>query len=128
MRRGVVKIVIVARERGKLDRTVEEPRGISADVEVHTIAIDLSEHDAAASIRSNVDAVGWPIEILVNNAGLARKYVFAKDPEHDPSLRMVDTMVRAVVDLLLKFLPNMVERRRGGIINIGSPAAFSSVP
>jgi len=128
VRRGVRKIVIVARDQEKLDRSVEELRGISADVEVHTIAIDLSEHDAAASIRSNVDAVGWAIEILVNNAGLARKYVFGKNPEHDPSLRIVDTMVRAVVDLSLKFLPDMVERRRGGILNIGSTAAFSSVP
>lgn len=128
VRRGVRKIVIVARKQEKLDRTVEELRGISAKVEVHTIAIDLSNHDAAASIRQNVDAVGWPIEILVNNAGLARKYVFAKDADHDPSLRMVDTMVRAVVDLSLKFLPDMVERRRGGILNVGSTAAFSSVP
>lgn len=127
-RRGVKKIVIVARQQEKLDRTVEELRGVSNEIEVHTIAIDLSDHDAATSIRQNIDAVGWPVEILVNNAGLARKYVFAKEPEHDPSLRMVDTMVRAVVDLSLQFLPGMVERRRGGILNIGSTAAFSSVP
>lgn len=128
VRRGVKKIVIVARTQEKLDRTVEELRGLSSDVVVHTIAIDLSDHDAAGSIRKNVDAVGWPIEILVNNAGLARKYVFAKDPEHDPSLHIVNTMVLAVVDLSLQFLPGMVERRRGGILNIGSTAAFSSVP
>lgn len=128
VRRGVQKIVIVAREQEKLDCVVEELRGVSAEVEVHTIAIDLSKHDAAAQVRANVDAVGWDVEILVNNAGLARKYVFAKDPENDPSLSIVDLMVRTVVDLSLKFLPDMVERRRGGILNIGSTAAFSSVP
>lgn len=128
VRRGVRKIIVVARNQEKLDRTIEELRGISAEVEVHTISIDIGVQDAAASIRSNVEAIGWEVEILVNNAGLARKYVFAKDAPNDPSIQIVDTMVRAVVDMSLKFLPDMVERRRGGILNIGSTAAFSSVP
>ena len=41
---------------------------------------------------------------------------------------MVDLMVRAVVDLSLHFLPDMVKRNRGGILNIGSTAGYSPVP
>lgn len=128
VRRGVAKIVVVARDQEKLDRTATELRGLNPDLDVHPIAIDLREHDSAAAIRASVDEKGWPVEILVNNAGFGRKYTFAKDPDHDPSLGIVDVMVRAVVAMSLEFLPDMVERRRGGILNIGSTAAFSSVP
>lgn len=128
VRRGVRKIVIIARDAEKLEKTAIEIRGLNPDLQVHTIAADLSRHGAAAEIRKNVDALGWPVEILVNNAGLARKYIFAEDPKNDLSLAMVDVMVRAVVDLSLHFLPDIVKRRRGGILNIGSTAGYRSVP
>lgn len=127
VRRGVQKIVIVARNQDKLDRAATEIRGVNPDVEVHTVAIDLAQHDAATEVRKNIDSVGWTIEILVNNAGLSRKYVFAEDVPNDPSLTIVDTMVRTVVAMSLEFLPDMVKRGRGGILNLGSTAAFSSV-
>jgi short-subunit dehydrogenase len=128
VRRGVEKIVIVAQDQEKLDRAATELRGLNPDLEVHTIAIDLSQHGAAGEIRKNVDAVGWAVEILVNNAGLARKYVFAEDPTNDPSLKMIDVMARALVDMSLHFLPDMVKRRRGGILNLGSTAGYAAVP
>lgn len=128
VRRGVRKIVIVARDADKLDEAAAELRTVDADVEVHTIAVDLADHQAPAEVRKNVDAKGWPIEILVNDAGFGRKYVFAEDPENDPSLPMLDLMVRAVVNLSLLFLPDMVKRGRGGVLNIASTAGYEAVP
>ncbi|WP_183926206.1 SDR family oxidoreductase, partial [Sphingomonas sp. BK069] len=128
VRRGVRKLVIVARETEKLDQVSEEIAALEPACEVHTIALDLAERDAGAKVRQNVDEKGWPVEILVNDAGFARKYVFAENVESDPSLPMVDLMVRAVVDLSLQFLPDMVKRGRGGILNLGSTAAYSPVP
>lgn len=128
VRRGVKKIVIVAQEIEGLEEASAELREIDPACEVHTIKADLTDHDAADKIREDVDGKGWPIEILVNNAGFARKYIFAEKPEEDPSLAMVDVMVRAVVDLSLKFLPDMVKRGRGGILNLGSTAGYNPVP
>ena len=128
VRRGVRKLVIVAQDENELNETAGELQKLDPACEVHTIAADLSEHGAAAKVRENVDAKGWPVEILVNNAGFARKYIFAETPEEDPSLPMVDVMVRAVVDMSLKFLPDMVKRGRGGILNLGSTAGYNPVP
>jgi len=128
VRRGVRKLVIVAQDENELNETAGELQKLDPACEVHTIATDLSEHDAAAKVRENVDAKGWPVEILVNNAGFARKYIFAEDRDNDPSLPMVDLMVRTVVDLSLRFLPDMVQRGRGGILNLGSTAGYSPVP
>lgn len=128
VRRGVRKLVIVAQDENELNETAGELQKLDSACEVHTIEADLSDQGAAARIREDIDAKGWPVEILVNNAGFARKYIFAEKPEEDPSLAMVDVMVRAVVDMSLQFLPDMVKRGRGGILNLGSTAGYNPVP
>jgi len=57
--------------------------------------------------------LGWQVDVLVNNAGFGRKYVFAENLKTDTSLASVDLMVRAYVEMSLLFLPGMVERRKG---------------
>ena len=64
----------------------------------------------------------------MNDAGFGRKYVFGEDFRNDTSLVCIDLMVRAVVDLSLRFLPDMVKRRKGGILNVGSTACYQPVP
>lgn len=74
-------------------------------------------------MQKQIKEWSWSVDILVNNAGFGRKEVFAKDPDTDTALTTVDLMIRAVVDLSLRFLPPMVAAGRGGILNIGSTAA-----
>lgn len=68
------------------------------------------------------------VDLLVNDAGFGRKYVFGEDFRNDTSLACIDLMVRAVVELSLRFLPEMVKRRKGGILNVGSTACYQPVP
>lgn len=128
MARGVRKMVLVARDKEKLEGVASEMKQIAVDMDVRTISIDLSEHDAAEKVQQQVQGWGWQVDLLVNDAGLGRKQLFAMDGEHDVSLHTVDLMVRAVIDLSIRFLPSMVERGHGGILNVCSTAAYNPVP
>ena len=127
--RGVQKIVIVAHDKEKLTKAASElEQSASKTIEVKTISLDLASHDAASEIQRQVEGWGWKVDILVNNAGLARKQPFAMKGENDISLRTIDVMIRTVVDLSLHFLPPMVERGSGGILNVCSTACYQPVP
>lgn len=126
--RGIARLVIVTHNQEKLDKAAAELKQAGSNVEVKTISADLASHDAAAEIKRQIEGFGWKVDILVNNAGLARKQAFAMKGENDVSLRTVDVMIRAVVDLSLHFLPPMVERGSGGILNVCSTACYQPVP
>jgi short-subunit dehydrogenase len=126
--RGVQKLIIVAQDETKLSQAAREIEASKSGVEVRTIKANLSSHDGPKNVRKQIEESGWTVDILVNNAGFGRKYNFAEDPENDTSLACVDLMVRAVVEMSLLFLPGMKERRKGGILNIGSTACYQPVP
>lgn len=127
--RGIGRLVVVGKQQQKLDRTEKELRKKCGDgQEVRCILVDLTERDAGAAIEKQIQEWGWTIDILVNNAGLAAKNTFASDPSQDNAVACVDVMVRMVVDLSLRFLPGMVQRGHGGLLNLGSTAAYQPVP
>lgn len=125
---GVRQLIVVAKDEAKLSQAAKEIQSLKPGVEVRTIQANLTTHDASKNIQKEVQEFGWTVDILVNNAGFGRKYNFAEDPENDTSLACVDLMVRAVVEMSLLFLPGMKERRKGGILNIGSTACYQPVP
>jgi len=126
--RGVRQLIIVAQDETKLSQAAKEIQSSKSGVEVRTIKANLSSHDGPKNVKKEIDGFGWTVDILVNNAGFGRKYNFAEDPENDTSLDCVDLMVRAVVEMSLLFLPGMKERRKGGILNVGSTACYQPVP
>src|SRR5262249_53931226 len=124
-RRGA-DLVLVARSGGKLAALADElsaEYGVAADVAV----ADLAKPSAATELAEALRARHLQIDILINNAGFG---VFAPVYEADPAVltEMVRLNVEALVDLTRVYLPGMVERDRGAIINVGSTAAFQPVP
>lgn len=116
------QVVLVARSAGKLDRLATE-LGDGA----FALPADLSDRAARAGLLDRVTALGLTPDILVNNAGFSTTGpVFAADP--DTELKMVEVDVAAVVDLTTRFLPGMVERGRGALLNVASTAAFQPLP
>lgn len=95
-----------------------------AELPVEPIVLDVRDSDA---VRTALSAVG-PVDVLVNNAGLAA----GLEPAHRASLdhwdRMVDTNVKGLLYVTRALLPGMVERNRGHVINIGSVAANYPYP
>jgi short-subunit dehydrogenase len=111
----------------------EEIESVAADIEREfavralSIAADLIQADAAESIFDEVSADGVAVDILVNNAGLGQRGKFWENPP-ERDIEMIRLNVEAVVRLTRHFLPPMLERRRGRILNTASVAGFEPGP
>jgi uncharacterized protein len=120
-RRGY-HVVLVARSADRL----EDMAG-RLGAQAHPLPADLSDRNDRAGLPDRVAALGLIPDILINNAGLSTLGPVAKSvPEQE--LNLVEVDVAAVVDLCSRFLPGMVERHRGAILNVASMAGFSPVP
>jgi short-subunit dehydrogenase len=116
------QVVLVARSVGKLEQLAAE-LGEGA----HVLPADLSDRNARAGLLDAVTKLGLTPHALVNNAGLSTMGPVAKsDPAAE--INMVEVDVVAVVDLCSRFLPGMVERGRGAVLNVASTAAFQPLP
>jgi short-subunit dehydrogenase len=91
------------------------------------LAEDLADAAAPARIFAAVDQEKIAIDFLVNNAGFGTSGSFANaDPKRE--LEMIQVNVTALVDLTQLFLPAMISRKSGRILNIGSTAGFQPGP
>ena len=118
-------VTLVARRQDKLAALAEELSDLGVRAEV--LATDLGDRAARAELPARVEALGLTVDLLVNNAGLSTTGPVAEaDP--DAELHMIEVDVVAVVDLCTRFLPAMVERRRGAVLNVASTGAFQPLP
>jgi short-subunit dehydrogenase len=124
-RRGHGVTLIARREERLRDLAAElaGDHGIRAEV----VGCDLGDHTARDSLAAEVDGRGLEVEILVNNAGFGTYGPFSES-ERERQVEMVRLNVEAVVDLTGRYLPLMVGRGRGAIINVASSAAFQPLP
>jgi short-subunit dehydrogenase len=119
-------LILVARSADKLKQIAEELTK-SHNVSVILLAKDLSDPKAPAEIFEAVESKGLSIDVLVNNAGFGMRTPFATaHPEE--TLQMLQVNVVALTMLTRLFLPGMLARRAGHILNVGSTGSFSPVP
>jgi short-subunit dehydrogenase len=118
-------IVLVARSRAALDALAAELK--TAGAEAVALPLDLTAPGAGAAIESDLAARGLVCDVLVNNAGFGLAGRAAELPRAE-QMRLLDLNIRALTDLTLRFLPGMVGRRRGGILNVGSIAGYTPGP
>ncbi|WP_043830268.1 SDR family oxidoreductase [Muricoccus aerilatus] len=118
------RIVAVGRRADRLDALRDE---IGAD-KVLPIVLDVRDRVAVAASIGGLPAEWSAIDVLVNNAGLARGLGPAQEADLDDWDAMIDTNVKGLVYLTRAVLPGMVERGRGHIVNIGSTAAEFPYP
>ena len=114
-------LIVVARRRDRLEALAQR-LGAAHQSKVEVLVADLATD-------AGIDAVGTraaatPLELLINNAGIGgyRRFV-----ELDPKVAdaLIAIHIRAVVQVTRAALPAMVERKRGGIINVSSLLAYS---
>jgi uncharacterized protein len=116
------QLVLVARRTDRLQALAD-----GLDLKAHVLPADLSSRADRAALPDRVAALGLAPDILINNAGLARRAAVAKSvPEQQ--LHLVEVDVAAVVDLCSRFLPGMVERGSGAVLNVSSLAGFYPLP
>ena len=120
-----MSLVLTGRNEARLDEAADQIRRAAPRVKVETVAADLSTRSGVSAL---LDHVGdRPIEVLVNNAGFGSYGPFAEaDPDREADEVAVD--VSAVITLARAFLPGMLARRSGGILNVASAIAFQPAP
>jgi len=125
-RRGA-NLILVARRADKLsalrDTLLARHPGIVVDV----LAADLAVPGSGAELASGVGELGRTVDVLVNNAGVGLHGDFVRqDP--DANAGQIQLNCGTLVDLTARFLPPMVQRRQGVVINVASTAAFQPTP
>ena len=118
-------LVLAARRRDRMEALAGELR--SARVAVEIVATDLEDPAAPAAMFEAVEGRGIALHTLVNNAGFGLRGRFAALPL-DRQMAMIALNVTALTRLCRLFLPRLIERRRGGILNVASTAAFQAGP
>lgn len=119
-------VVLAARTEQKLQELAQE-LARSYSVKAYVVPIDLSKEFASRQLLQQITALGLTIDLLINNAGFGTSGEFLNN-EADRDHQQVMLNVTAVVDLTHTFLPGMVERGAGGIINLGSIVSFQPNP
>ena len=119
-------LVLVARSEEKLNSLARELASLHS-VQARVIVADLARHDSAAALYAETERLGLAVDLLVNNAGFAKGGEFSELP-FDVQADMVRLNVNTLTELTRLYLPSMRERRRGGVINVGSTASFQPVP
>ncbi len=117
--------VLVARRRDRLDALAGELE--SSGVHATVLAEDLTDPEAPKRIFDALAERGIDVEFLVNNAGFGSTGTFAES-DLERQLEMVQVNITALVNLTGLFVPGMVERGSGRILNIGSTAGFQPGP
>ena len=118
-------LVLVARSADKLAQVASELQvhGIT----VKTFALDLAEPPAPKFLFDQLHREGIQVDILINNAGFGAFGDFAHMPD-DQILGQINLHILALTQLTRLFLPPMLARRNGRIMNVASTAGFQPGP
>lgn len=119
-------LVLVARRAAMLEEIAAEIRN-RFKIDIDVIGFDLAEPDAVESIRDELNRRNLQIDILVNNAGFGCYGSFAGS-DINTEERMIQVNIIALTALTKLFLPGMIARGSGRILNMGSTASFVPVP
>lgn len=120
-------LILLARRKDKLDSYAEELKK-EYNVKISTSKVDVRNFEEVKTFYDNLPDEWKQIEILVNNAGLARgleKFYEGKIQDWD---EMIDTNIKGLIYVSRVVVPRMVERESGHIINIGSTAGHDTYP
>ena len=124
--RAGFNLVLVARSADKLKqlaKALARQHGIQAWV----ATADLSQPGAARKLATAMKRARRPIDLLVNNAGVLAHGAFVDMPA-TRHRALIDLNITALSELLAQFLPAMVARGQGRVLNVASVAAFQPVP
>lgn len=119
-------LILVARSEDKLRALAKQLAEVHSR-RVEVVTADLGLAGSAQKVHAASEALGMPVDLLINNAGFGTAGSFAgNEPERERQEVLLNAA--AVVDLAHAFLPGMLDRERGGIINVASMAAFQPLP
>jgi short-subunit dehydrogenase len=120
-------LILVARREEKLSELRDELRQHYPNLTVHIRNTDLGDLAQLNELMAWLDHERIDVDLLINNAGLGDLGPFAtSNPIRNEQMILVNMM--ALTSLTRHFLPQMMERKRGGILNVSSSAGFLPIP
>ncbi len=118
--------VLLARSEDTL-HDLADTLASSYDVNAHVLPADLSVPGVADDVAAELRERALSVDVLVNNAGIGARGPFAElDPHRQ--INMIRVNVTALTHLTRHLLPGMLERGRGGVLNVASTAGFQPGP
>ncbi|MFZ5553296.1 MAG: SDR family oxidoreductase [Bacteroidota bacterium] len=115
------RLILTGRRKERLDE-LSEKLSSSHGVKVHTLCFDVRHRKETEQQLSQLPADFLPIDILINNAGLALGFSSIEDGNTDDWETMIDTNVKGLLYVTRAIAPGMKEKKSGHIFNIGSIA------
>ncbi|MDD5438322.1 MAG: SDR family oxidoreductase [Patescibacteria group bacterium] len=119
-------LILIGRDEQKLKALSEELRSREG-IDVRFLPIDLARSKELPLLPGKLQNMGITIDVLVNNAGFG-KFGREEEVRYEDALNMVNLNCRALLALTKLFLPEMVRRHKGAIINVASTAGFAPWP
>lgn len=118
------RLIITAR---RIERLTDLKNKLTSqyDTEVLPLALDVQNHEAVKNTIATLPAAWKNIDILINNAGLALGTDLLQESEPENWDTMIDTNVKGLLYVTRAIIPQMIERKAGHIINIGSVAGHT---
>lgn len=118
-------LIITARSENTLHEVATTLQKLRVDV--HVFRSDLSQKGAAERLFDQVEKAGLHVDLLINNAGFGKwgEFLEVSREQYD---EMIQLNITALTELCYVFIPGMLKRGEGGIINVGSTASFVPVP
>jgi short-subunit dehydrogenase len=118
-------LILVARSEDKLNDLAIEIR--KSGRKAHVFASDLSIPNSGEQLFNAIKDAGLSVDLLINNAGYGRWGKFT-DFSREDYAKMIQLNITSLTDLCHLFIPDMIKKGTGGIINVGSIASFSPIP
>lgn len=117
---GGYNVIITGRNKTKLEQLKNDL--IKEGVKVKPLAFDVTQRDEARTAIDSLSDEWKVVDVLINNAGLAR----GLEPEYEGNFddwdQMIDTNIKGLLTITRLIVPGMVKRNSGHVINIGSVA------
>lgn len=120
-------VILVARREQQLNELRDELRQRYPNLAVRIRRIDLADAAQLKELMAWRDSEKIEVDLLINNAGLGDLGPFAtSDPVRNQQIMLVNMV--ALTSLTRHLLPQMIARKRGGILNVSSSAGFLPIP
>lgn len=119
-------LILIARTKSKLEE-IKDYLFLTYGVQVYVIACDLSKPGACGYVYEQIRKNNLEINILINNAGIGDWGNFVES-NLEKQGQMLQLNIVALTNLARLFLPGMIKRRQGRILNVASTAAFQPGP
>jgi uncharacterized protein len=119
-------LVLIARRQDRLEAVAAKAKETGA-TRTEIVVADLARAGAPLELQLRLASASIEVDFLINNAGFGTTGRFDRLPL-EREIEEIELNVSALVALTRIFLPSMIERRRGTIINVASTAAFQPIP